>query len=154
GNKTSAVVLISTNPEETQIAAGSSDGSVILYNFESGTKKLLKNNSKQAINCIEFSKQKTHYLATAGDDGNIYIYSVRQSNKPTTILENVHYAPIQSIQFDPKDKNVIFSVGLDKRIVVSSIEDKKPLMIFETPYALNHVTTNPEGNVLACSTEA
>ncbi|ORX41378.1 hypothetical protein BCR36DRAFT_588070 [Piromyces finnis] len=153
GNKTSAIVLISTNPEETQIAAGSSDGSVLLYNFESGTKKLLKNNNKQATNCIEFSKQKTHSLATAGDDGNIYIYSIRQSNRPSTILENVHYAPIQSIQFDPKDKNIIFSVGLDKRIVISSIQDKKPLMVFETPYALNHVTTNPEGNVLACSTE-
>jgi len=43
---------------------------------------------------------------------------------------------------------------LDKRIVVSSIEEKKSIMVFETPYTLNHVTTNPEGNVLACSTEA
>lgn len=43
---------------------------------------------------------------------------------------------------------------MDKRIVVSSIEEKKSIMVFETPYTLNHVTTNPEGNVLACSTEA
>jgi protein NEDD1 len=106
------------------LATGSQSGDIVLYNIDTHQfSGKLRPQSTQGIQSLNYSIQKPHLLASGGEDGSVHVWDTTRSRIVCSFHE--HKAPCVSVQWTNLNDVLLISAGLDKKIFLYDIEEKK-----------------------------
>jgi len=105
--------------------------------------------AEASINEVKFSPFLSTTLVAAYDSPAIFMYDVNaKERKPSLVLQD-HLAQVRGLSFSPLNKQLLTSVGLDKKIHFYDITKGKKVSDIRTLDALSSVSFNLEGNTVA-----
>ena len=135
------------SPTGEHLAVSSSNGEVGLWQ-ESGLVSLQTGQSDSAINRLGFSADG-RYLAAAGQQGDVLIWSLQTPQQAPIVLTNPH-SWIDQLSWHPVEPWLAFGVG--NQVQIWDIPQAKPLTQLE--FAASSVLSldwHPQGHLLAAS---
>ena len=111
-----------------------------------------KSHLKQhAVRAIKYSIQKQHILGATYDDGTIRLWNTTTGAVECEFLK-AHRAAATSLAFSPRNKLLLMTGGLDKRVMFFDIEKQATIRWIDTASPVTAVAMNYEGNTLAVGT--
>lgn len=113
--------FIKFNRSFKYILAGLDRMNINLY--DNRTNKDFMKIEQQGTNCISFNPQKGHIFACGNEDGNGYLFDIRNDSKPIEIYRG-HTNAIVSIAFSPDGKEIATG-SYDRTIRIFRTEDRK-----------------------------
>lgn len=114
------ITCLKTNPSNTLLATGSSDGTVKLWNLKNHYCSHNLKGVNGVISCIEFlESDEGDLLFCAGGDDNIYAFEV-ETSKRISKLDRTHCSTITDLKIS-SDGSRLISVGRDKIAVFWNI---------------------------------
>eukprot|EP00026_Physarum_polycephalum_P003070 Phypoly_transcript_03079.p1 GENE.Phypoly_transcript_03079~~Phypoly_transcript_03079.p1 ORF type:complete len:801 (+),score=173.70 Phypoly_transcript_03079:95-2497(+) len=148
---TSMATCVQFNASDSHIAAGSSDGDVVLYSMT--TNQIVANfqipdYKESGVRDLKYSPFMRHILAVCSDDGGVHMWDTHTRKLHTTFPQQ-HNAPASAIVFSPANKLLLGSCGLDKKILFYDINEKKVLKVIPTDSPLNCLGFMEDGITLA-----
>ena len=121
---TDCVNCLVFNEGDRYLATASSSGDIIIYNFESyQLSARMRPNHTQGILSLNYSMHKPHLLASAGEDGSVHVWDTTRSKILCSFHE--HNAPCISAQWTSLNEVLLISAGLDKKIFLYDIEERR-----------------------------
>ena len=141
------------SPDGSSVAVGSADGSVTLYDADSG--KVLKEIAKLAktISCIVFSTDG-HQLAAGSEDGTASVWGMGNYGIK---LSSSHAGIVFAVNFDPGGKFLaVASNAGDRKSDVKLLPipaGEPPITKRGIPYWVFALAFSPRGNTLAVGDE-
>lgn len=142
-----AISNVALSPDGKQLASASYDGTVKLWDIQTGALVLsIKNGSR--LDAVTFSKDGNN-LVTGSQDGLVKVWSL--SGKLLYVLKG-HKGFVEHVQVSP-DGELIASASDDKTIRLWSLSTKKCVMVLRGHrQAVNQIDFSPDGkNLLSCS---
>ncbi len=143
-------------PNREQVATGSGDGSVIVWNPIASKDKerfhLLKRRHEGPVRKIAFSKDGTH-LASASEDGTIHVWDLSEGfdSEPTVLTGHNNW--ILSLAFGPATDRLVTG-GRDRTVRVWDLVEGKQLRKFDGhEYAVTDVAFAPDGKSVASASK-
>ncbi|KAG7880591.1 hypothetical protein KL935_003370 [Ogataea polymorpha] len=76
--------------------------------------------NKTSFNTICFSRFSKYLFSAGGEDGNVYLYDLRDVSKPLHIMMG-HTKSITNLEWDPFHENIVGSSSSDRRIILWDI---------------------------------
>ncbi|KAG7906669.1 hypothetical protein KL905_002565 [Ogataea polymorpha] len=76
--------------------------------------------NKTSFNTICFSRFSKYLFSAGGEDGNVYLYDLRDVTKPLHIMMG-HTKSITNLEWDPFHENIVGSSSSDRRIILWDI---------------------------------
>ena len=100
----------------------------------------------------DFNKFNDYYFLFGTSNGIIYLYDIRNINKPVFIYKN-HKLNVKKIICSPFEKNIFLSCSYDMNINLWDINNSIPLKIFKhhTEF-VNDINFNIFNKNIICST--
>ena len=110
------------------------------------------NNKNFEIMTCDFNKFNDYYFLFGTSNGIIYLYDIRNINKPVFIYKN-HKLNVKKIICSPFEKNIFLSCSYDMNINLWDINNSNPLKIFKhhTEF-VNDINFNIFNKNIICST--
>jgi WD40 repeat protein len=145
------VTCMEFSDNDRYLATASRSGDVIIYNEETGTiSTRLRPQMTQGIHCLSYSPYLSNLLATAGDDGCVHVWDTSQSKLLCSFQE--HKAPCVSVRWSNLNDGLLISAGLDKKIFVYDIEERKPIKEIIASFPICSFAVHEDGVTLAAGT--
>ena len=110
-NHTEKITALAWSPDATQIASGTRDRGVYIWNARTGELLHTLNKHKKAITSLAWSPDATR-IASGGRDGVVYIWNARTGQVLYTLA---HPKAITDLNWPPDGEN-LFSVAQDNSI--------------------------------------
>ncbi|MDQ6992615.1 MAG: caspase family protein [Mariprofundus sp.] len=117
------ITSLTIDRDQNHIAAGCSDGSISIFDFEQGKISNSFKAHKGKVLSIAFSPNGK-ILATAGEDSTIWLWNTKFGDKMGYLKG--HTGKVNSISFGPRGE-VLYSAGEDKTIRFWDIQGKKEI---------------------------
>ncbi|KAG7884977.1 hypothetical protein KL938_001234 [Ogataea parapolymorpha] len=76
--------------------------------------------TKTSFNTLCFSRFSKYLFSAGGEDGNVYLYDLRDVSKPLHIMMG-HTKSITNLEWDPFHENIVGSSSSDRRIILWDI---------------------------------
>ena len=89
-------------------------------NKDSSHSRIMNIKAPEPFNAIAFSKDSSNLFAAAGTDSNIYLYDMRNTEKPLHAMAG-HTEAVTSLDFYGQQDGVIISGGADRRVIMWDI---------------------------------
>lgn len=140
------------NCKDEHLASISVNGDLIVHNLASGARAAeLKDPYEQMLRVLDYSRVSRHLLATAGDDGSVYMWDTTGRSPKVSWLKQ-HSAPTAGLSFSPSNDKVIASVGLDKKMYTfdSGSRRSTSCISYEAPFS--SLAFRDDGWILAAGT--
>jgi WD40 repeat protein len=103
---------------------------------------------KTQANSVAFSPNNL-FFATAGEDGKVKLWKSNNLNKPYLEFDT-HQKSIQSIVFNPKNRNILLSGGKDGTVRLWDISSEQPTSL--SVEGQKSIAISSDGNLLATLT--
>ncbi|XP_013787483.2 protein NEDD1-like, partial [Limulus polyphemus] len=146
------VTCLHFNWNDSYVASGSLTGDIILHNVTTGQSIELRRSSKtQSIRGLEYGFVKKSLLGSISDDGSVSLWDVN-AHQLTHNFTGAHSAPGTGLVFSPINNVLLFSVGLDKKIISYDTQLKSFLKSFTCDEPLTAVDFMDDGVTLAVGT--
>ncbi|CDO93435.1 unnamed protein product [Kluyveromyces dobzhanskii CBS 2104] len=94
----------------------SEDSTLIIHDSKSG-EIASKLTVSAPFNTLAFSKHSENLIAAAGTDSNVYIYDLRNLNKPLHSMAG-HEDSVTSLEFSVHQDGLLTSSGSDRRVIM------------------------------------
>jgi WD40 repeat protein len=143
------ISMVAWSPDESQVAAASRDGTILLGNRDEGTAVLLEGHSDQ-VTAVAWSPDGDR-VASASLDQTVRVWDV-ESGEVLFVLEG-HHELVTAVAWSPNGE-IIASGGWDWNIHLWNAETGRPLQVLAGHVAaVNSVAWSPDGSVLASASE-
>ncbi|KAG7820241.1 hypothetical protein KL942_001882 [Ogataea angusta] len=76
--------------------------------------------TRTSFNTLCFSRFSRYLFSAGGEDGNVYLYDLRDVSKPLHIMMG-HTKSITNLEWDPFHENIVGSSSSDRRIILWDI---------------------------------
>ena len=142
------VLCLAFSQDGTFLAAGGSDGKVLIYNMKTKEPARTIDAHKGAVNCLAFDPDG-RWLASGGKDKTVNLWDLGDGHLRGSYKE--HKDPVLSIAVN-SDGSLIASGGGDKKIVVWNTDSQ---MVYGTltghDKAVHSLAFHPDGNSILSS---
>ncbi|WP_375494538.1 caspase family protein [uncultured Nostoc sp.] len=144
--------------DSSKIAYVDDDGSVRIWDWVKSTPpENIGTHGKEALNIVRYSLQRKNLLASADEDGNIYIWNTKnKQNKPIATINKAHPSIIYGLDFSP-DGKMLASGSTDETVKVwdidKAINGESSLITTLKGHTqqVNRLEFSPDGNIIASS---
>ncbi|ELA42626.1 uncharacterized protein VICG_00378 [Vittaforma corneae ATCC 50505] len=116
------ITFVKYNRSFKYIIAGLSRLAIDLYDNRSSKGFMQIDHS--GANCVSFNPQQGYLFACGNEDGNGYLYDIRNSIKPIETYRG-HTNAVVSISFSPDGKEVVTG-SFDRTIRIFKMDERKP----------------------------
>ncbi|KRT85832.1 WD40 domain-containing protein, partial [Oryctes borbonicus] len=113
-NHTSNIFCLAFDKLNSKIFSGGNDDQVIVHDLKTG-QLILKLPHRNPVYGLSINPQSDHVLATAGDDGRILIYDIRDP-VPEAICLAKQNTGFHSVVFHPTNPRLLVSANADEGI--------------------------------------
>lgn len=140
------------NCKDEHLASISINGEIIVHNLASGARAAeLKDPHRQVLRVLDYSRVSRHLLATAGDDGSLYLWDTTGRSPKASWLKQ-HSAPTAGLSFSPSNDKIIASVGLDKKLYTFDSGTRKSTFCISYEAPFSSLAFRDDGWILAAGT--
>lgn len=116
------ITSVEYNRSFKYIVAGIDMMKISLYDTRSS--KCFLNVEQVGNNCVSFSPQQGYLFACGNEDGNGYLYDIRNSSRPVGTYRG-HTNAVVSVAFSPDGKEIATG-SFDRTIRLFKVDDRKP----------------------------
>ncbi|MEH1903431.1 MAG: hypothetical protein V7L04_18970 [Nostoc sp.] len=158
-NTTHRVNSLDIDPNNSsKIAYVDDDGSVRIWDWRKNTPpENIGTHGQEALYIVRYSLQRKNLLASADEDGNIYIWNTKnKQNKLIAIINKAHPSIIYGLDFSP-DGKMLASGSTDETVKVwdvdKAINGESSLITTLKGHTqqVNRLEFSPDGNIIASS---
>eukprot|EP00898_Chlorokybus_atmophyticus_P002361 jgi/Chlat1/3125/Chrsp21S03354 len=145
-----AVTCVVYSPGEHHVASCSDAGELILHSNTSGAKlcALRAPNTQGGWRTLQYSPHRQRHLAVAGDDGTVHVWDMNVRSIKVSYTK-AHKAPVTAVDFSSLSPNMLLSSGLDKRLLVLDLNDKRNGVAYDTHAPVTSIACKADGVTVA-----
>ncbi|XP_022909763.1 DDB1- and CUL4-associated factor 5 [Onthophagus taurus] len=129
-NHTSNIFCLAFDRFNTKIFSGGNDDQVIVHDIKTG-QLVMKLPHRNPVYGLSVNPQDDNVLATAGDDGRVLIYDIRE-HEPEPIILAKESSGFHSVVFHPLNPRLLVTSNADEGIALWDCRiTKKELLIYD-----------------------
>ena len=136
---------ISLNHDGTQIATGTYNGRVSIFDTSNGNSIVVFNKHTAKVNSVSFSGNG-RYLASASSDHTVKVWNV--VNRSYIRNYQGHRHEVNTVSFND-DNTTIVSGGRDRRVIIWNLVENRIISIFENKFQINSISINNDATKIA-----
>jgi WD40 repeat protein len=138
---------ISLNHDGTQIATGTYNGRVSIFDTSNGNSIVVFNKHTAKVNSVSFSGNG-RYLASASSDHTVKVWNV--VNRSYIRNYQGHRHEVNTVSFND-DNTTIVSGGRDRRVIIWNLVENRIISVFENEFQINSISINSDATKIAYS---
>ncbi|KJE93314.1 hypothetical protein CAOG_04120 [Capsaspora owczarzaki ATCC 30864] len=147
----SSILAVRFAPVDGLIASASASGDILVHSAV--TSQLTSSFTRpMAVRSLDFSLSRRGLLACAGDDGAVTLFDVIQNATSASFAS--HIAPAIGVAFSPTAAHILASVGLDKRLSLFNVNEKRATLQLHAEEPLTGITFHPDKPLVAIGTQS
>ena len=112
---TDAVLCCAINNEESQLASGSADKTIKIWNLKDKIELLTLENHESGVTCIEYHPSGSYLISSEKENGRILLWNLEEFKQEHRFEE--HKGPVISLAFNPRG-DIFASGSQDTQIII------------------------------------
>ena len=144
---TSAVLCCAINKEESQLASGSADKSIKIWNLEERIEQFTLKGHESDVTCIDYHPSGSYLISSEKENGTILLWNLKESKEENRFEE--HKGPVLSLAFNPRG-DIFASGSQDTTIIIwDFLKRNKKAVLHGHLEAVNSLSYSNNGFLLA-----